>query len=141
MAALLSRATLFALASILAGIICFILWLILYALVVNPGQSIVAYQDYAAEASAMIGIMTGVPILFVAGWQAARKTPQQGLVMGALIGIVYAVIDLGLLFVLAGGKAPWVIVGISYATKIVAGAAGGWLAARKMQTSSENTPI
>ncbi|RJF93419.1 hypothetical protein D3876_03530 [Sphingomonas cavernae] len=125
------------------GVLCTILWVAIYSAVIAPGQGLAFYEDYAARAAPTIAIVTGIPILFVAGWFIARNLPRrEGIGAGVLVGLVYTVIDLVLLLALAGElDLPWGVLALSYGTKIAAGAAGGWLATRNALENTGDDPI
>lgn len=130
---LVVRAILLAIAAMMLGVLCTILWVAFYSIVLEPGRSLADYEAYALGSSLTIIVVTGVPILLGAGWLMAHGSGRSdGARVGALAGVAYMVIDLVLLLALAGeADIPWGALALSYATKIAAAAAGGWLATRR----------
>lgn len=139
---LVLRAILLAIAAMMLGILCTIVWVAFYSAVLSPGEDLAFYEDYAMRSAPMIGVIAGVPILLSAGWFIAHNLGQrEGWRAGALVGIAYAVIDLVLLLALAGeADIPWGMIALSYSTKIAAGAAGGWLATRRALENGSGDP-
>lgn len=102
-----------------------------YSVFVAPGQDMAAYEAFALQSAPLSSVIAGVPILFAAGWLAARNSAANGLGVGLAVGIVYVLID-GALVVAAGALAEmWVWELVSYSTKLAAAAAGGHLGARR----------
>lgn len=115
-----------ALLALALGVVLVIIWVTIYSEVIDPGRGDSFYQAYAMRIAPVIGIASGMPLLFAGGWLAARRRGAlPGWQAGAAVGIAYAVIDLPLIAALAGGAIPWGYVALSYGTKIAAAAAGG----------------
>lgn len=122
-----------ALLAMACGVLCVVVWVAFYSEIVAPGLGRPFYTDYANRVAPLIGIITGVPLLFVAGrWASANMAGGAGWRAGAAVGVTYAVIDLPLLAALTSGAIPWGFVALSYTSKIIAGGAGGWSAARHL---------
>ncbi len=120
-----------ALLALALGVVFVIIWVTIYSEILDPGRGDAFYQAYAMRIAPVIGIASGIPLLFIGGWLAARKRESlPGWQTGAAVGIAYAVIDLPLIAALAGGAIPWGYVALSYGTKIAAAAAGGRASAR-----------
>ena len=124
-----------ALLALALGVLSVVIWVALYSEVIAPGLGEPFYRAYADRVAPMIGIASGFPLLFAAGWWASRKA-DGGWRAGIAVGIAYVLIDLPLLFVLAGGAIPWSYVALSYASKVASSAAGGWVAARRRLASA-----
>jgi len=121
-----------ALLALALGVVFVVIWVTIYSEIINPGRGDGFYETYAMRVAPVIGIATGIPLLFTGGWLAARKPGSiAGWQAGAAVGVAYAVIDLPLIAALAGGAIPWGYVALSYSSKIAAAAAGGWAAARR----------
>ena len=121
-----------ALLALALGVLIVIIWVTIYSEVIDTGRGQAFYEAYANRIAPIIGIVSGIPLLFGAGWITARQRhPGAGWQAGAAVGIAYAVIDMPLVAALAGGAIPWSYVVLSYASKIAAAAAGGWVAARR----------
>ena len=120
-----------ALLALALGVILVIIWVTIYSEIIDTGRGAAFYQAYANRIAPVIGIASGIPLLFGVGWLAARRREAlPGWQAGAAVGIAYAVIDLPLIAALAGGAIPWGYVALSYSTKIAAAAAGGRASAR-----------
>lgn len=107
----------------IAQIIAAILWVAVYSYVMNPGQPMAVYEQYAQASGPWVSIIAGFPIFYYASrWLA--KSVVTGL---ALFGI-FMTLDLILLFAMGDGQAArailWLIV-LSYATKLIACYLGG----------------
>lgn len=113
-------------------------WVAVYSIFINPGQPDAFYMEYAQIASPISAIVAGIPILFAAGYLAARKhSKRTALFMGGSVGATYALLD-SVIVVFAG--IPVTQVGVfllSYSTKIVAAFAGGWLAHRTTENKTQ----
>lgn len=122
-----------ALLALALGVVLVIIWVTIYSEMIDPGRGDAFYQAYAMRVAPMIGIASGIPLLFTGGWRAARKPGSlPGWQAGAAVGVAYAVIDLPLIAALAGGAIPWGYVAFSYSTKIAAAAAGGWWSGKRI---------
>lgn len=125
-----------ALLALALGVVFVIIWVTIYSEIIDPGRGDAFYQAYAMRIAPVIGIASGIPLLFTGGWIAAHKPGSlSGWQAGAAVGIAYAVIDLPLIAALAGGAIPWGYVALSYGTKIAAAAAGGRASGRLASTN------
>lgn len=139
---LVVRAALYAIAAMLLNIVISILWVAFYSFAIEPGRNLAFYQSYADRTVPLVSLIAGIPLLLAAGWLIGRGRPgRAGLQAGAMVGIGYAVIDCAIIFAFAAGQAiPWGQIAVSYATKIAAGAFGGWIAARGARQPPETLP-
>ena len=120
------------LAAMLLSVAVAILWVWVYSIAVAPGHDGGFYQAYAAQVSPIAGIIAGVPILFGAGWLAARATPDLALAAAAVPALAYAMIDGGIVLLAApAALAAWPVFLISWSTKLLAALAAGALVARR----------
>lgn len=128
---LVVRAALYAIAAMLLNIVVSILWVAFYSFAIEPGRDVAFYQAYADRAVPLVSLIAGLPLLLGAGWLIGRGRGRTAPHAGAMVGIAYAVIDCAIVFAFAAGQpTPWGQIALSYATKIAAGALGGWIAAR-----------
>lgn len=98
------------------------LWVGIYSHVINPGQPISAYQQYAQDSGPWVSIIAGGAIFYAASRWIARSLPT-----ALALFAVFLVID-GLLLVLASAEASvslLALAGASYATKFLACYVGG----------------
>lgn len=125
-----------ALLALALGVVLVVIWVTIYSELIDPGRDDAFYQAYAMRIAPVIGIASGIPLLFTGGLLAARRRGElSGWLAGAAVGIAYAIIDLPLIAALAGsagGPIPWGYVALSYSTKIVAAAAGGWQSGKRI---------
>ncbi len=126
----LTRTVALAALAMALGVASVVLWVALYSEVISPGLGEPFYRAYANRVAPIIGIVTGIPLLFVAGRFASRQAKDDWRA-GAAVGIAYVLIDAPLLFALSDDAIPWGYVALSYVTKLSSAAAGGWAAARK----------
>lgn len=129
MGSIAPRAFLYAIAAMVVGVVITVLWMIGYSFAINPGQSLAFYNDYAVATAPTLAIVTGIPLMVMFGWLIGRGRPtRDGVIAGAMIGFFYIIVDLAILLAFAGAaNVPWAMVAMSYASKVVAGAIGGWL--------------
>jgi hypothetical protein len=97
-------------------------WVAIYSYLINPGQPIATYQAHAQASGVWVSIIAGAPIFWAASRWIARTRPTAL----ALYGI-FAVIDSAMLVAMMESwtGAPFVLIGLSYLTKLVACALGG----------------
>jgi len=126
---LILRSLAVAVPAMVVNVACAFLWVLIYSILIAPGQSEAAYQAYAMQAAPWCSVIAGAPILLGAGWLLARWHGG-GWRTGICAGIAYVAIDFaiiaaaGALFDMAG------IVALSFATKLAASALGGALAGK-----------
>jgi hypothetical protein len=119
-----------AIAAMVVNVAASFLWVLIYSMLIVPGQSEAAYQAYAVEAAPWCSVIAGAPILFAAGWLLARWT-RGGCRQGLGAGLAYVAIDVAIIAAAGMLGAMGAIVALSAATKLAASAAGGALWARR----------
>jgi hypothetical protein len=99
-----------------------IVWVAVYGYLINPGQPPATYQAYAQASGTWVSLFAGLPIFYAAGRWIARS--QRTAL--ALFGI-FAAVDGALLVSMTESWTgfPFVLVGLSYLTKIPPCALGG----------------
>ncbi len=108
-------------------------WVFIYSLAIAPGHDGSHYQAYGRSVAPLVAIIAGLPLLFGAGWLAARG--QRPLLAGLIPALTYVVLDVGLSA--AGNVWPGVgALALSWLTKLLAAGAGGWLAVRRRTRSA-----
>ena len=97
-------------------------WVAIYSYLINPGQPIATYQAHAQASGTWVSLIAGAPIFYAASRLIARSRPTAL----ALFGIFF-LIDGGLLvgMVESWTDFPFVLVGLSFLTKLCACALGG----------------
>lgn len=97
-------------------------WVAIYSYLINPGQPMATYQAHAQASGPWVSIIAGAPIFYAASRWIARSRPTAL----ALFGIFF-VIDGALLVGMTESwtGAPFVLIGLSYLTKLGACAFGG----------------
>jgi hypothetical protein len=103
-------------------IVAAFVWVAIYSYLINPGQPIATYQAHAQASGPWVSIIAGAPIFYAASRWIARSRPTAL----ALFGIFF-VIESGLLVAMMESwtGAPFVMIGLSYLTKLWACALGG----------------
>jgi hypothetical protein len=97
-------------------------WVAIYSYLVNPGQPIAAYQAHAQVSGPWVSIIAGAPIFYAASrWIARSRSTALALFC------IFLVIDGALLVAMMESwtGAPFVLIGLSYLTKLCACALGG----------------
>ncbi len=117
-------------AALLLSVVIAFLWVWFYSVAIAPGHEGAFYQAYAQRAAPICGLIAGVPLLFGAGCLMARG--GRGLFAAIIPALTYIALDLPIMG-LSGTWAPPLAIALSYATKLVAGWGGGWLAARRSE--------
>src|ERR1044071_4100321 len=90
-------------------------WVAIYSYLINPGQPMATYQDYAQASGPWVSVVAGAPIFYAASrWIARLRSTAL-----ALFGL-FLVIDGALLLVMTESwtGAPLVLIGIGYLTKL-----------------------
>jgi hypothetical protein len=105
-----------------AQVIAAVLWVAIYSYVLNPGQPMTVYEQHAQASGPWVSIIAGFPIFYFASRWIARSLPTALALFG-----VFLTLDV-LLLLLMGGRSAIVIlwlIGLSYATKLLACYLGG----------------
>lgn len=122
------RGILLGVAALLLNVLLAFAWVLLYSTFIDPGHDGAFYQAYAQRVAPVAGFMSGIPLLFAAGWFAARG--RRRIVAGLIPAITYAVLDLALMAAGNLWASPLALI-LSYASKLFAGWAGASLAAAR----------
>ena len=132
--ALALRSVAVAVAAMALNVAAAFLWVLIYSMLIAPGQDEAAYQAYALRAAPWSSVVAGIPILLFAGWLLARWHGG-GWRTGICAGVAYVVLD-SLILLAAGALFAFLgIEALSYATKLGAAACGGALADRRLAKS------
>ena len=76
-----------------------VLWVAVYAYLINPGHPAEFYQAYAQTAAPYSSIFAGMPLMFLMCWWLSRRwTPALARKSAWQIWSIYAAIDLAVLF-------------------------------------------
>lgn len=115
-------AALGALLAEIAQIAAAFLWVAVYSYLLNPGQEIGVYRQYAMASGPYVSIFAGFPI-FYGFSRFLAKTPPTALALFA----IFFVVDFALLLLASpeNGSVPILLVVASYASKLVACWLGG----------------
>ncbi len=106
------------------------LWVLLYSVAIAPGHDGAHYQAYGQRVAPLAAIVAGLPLLFGAGWMAARGGRPM------LAALIPALTYVGLDLALSAAGNSWPSMGalaLSWLTKLAAAWAGGWVAARRQE--------
>jgi hypothetical protein len=97
-------------------------WVAVYSYVIDPGQPLATYQAHAQASGVWVSIFAGAPIFYAASRWIARSQPT-ALALFAIFAVIDGALLVGLVESWAGF--PYLLVGISYLTKLCACALGG----------------
>ena len=97
-------------------------WVAIYGYVINPGQPFATYQAHAQASGVWVSILAGAPIFFAASRWIARSIPT-ALALFAIFFVIDGALMVGMVEDWTG--VPFVLVGLSYLTKLGACALGG----------------
>ena len=121
-----------AIAVMIANVGIFILYMVAYSYLINPGQNEAHYQAHAQFSGPYSSIVVGIPLMFLGcRWIGKKFASESSVTAALLVWLVYFLVDLTvILFSGALGGRLALLVVISFATKFAAAYFGG-LAARK----------
>ena len=97
-------------------------WVAIYSYVINPGQPMATYQAHAQASGPWVSIFAGAPIFYAASRWIARSLPT-ALALFAIFFVIDGALMVGMVEDWTG--VPFVLVGLSYLTKLGACALGG----------------
>src|SRR5262249_21294504 len=119
-----------------AQVIASVLWVVIYSYVLNPGQPMTVYEQHAQASGPWVSIIAGFPIFYFASRWIARSLPTALALFG-----VFLTLDV-LLLLLIGARSAiailWLI-GLSYATKLLACYLGGKHGSRQPVEAARGT--
>ena len=97
-------------------------WVAVYSYIIDPGQPFETYQTHAQASGPWVSILAGAPIFYATSRWIARSQPT-----ALALFAIFAVIDGALLVAMTESwtGVPFVLVGLSYFTKLFACALGG----------------
>jgi hypothetical protein len=124
-----------ALLVLITNVAASILYMVLYGHVIDPGHGPQYYQEHIQIAGPYCSIVTGIPVLFFAGWWVAgwwRRTLKD---RGALfVWLAYTLMDLSILLIAGLSFGVGLLFVVSFATKL---AAVYWGASLRLKTHDE----
>jgi hypothetical protein len=122
--------------AMILNVLAFVLWMVIYGYVVNPGQPEAFYQQRAREMGAYSSIVTGIPIFFLVSYFLTRKWEAGfAFVAAFLFWLLYAIVDVSILLLSGWGNVAFsILVFVSMATKLGATLFGASLAKKKIST-------
>ena len=119
------------------NVLLFVLFMVLYSHVFNAGHDEAFYQAAAQKFGPVASIVSGIPLMFLAGyWVSRRLGPHNGMVGAIVVWVVYFVLDLA---IVAGSGQLLTIFPLffaSFATKMLAVLAGGQFARGRSHSAS-----
>lgn len=118
-------------AAMLLNVLVAFLWVWIYSVAIAPGHDGAFYQAYAQGVAPISAIIAGLPILFLAGWLAARGPRRMPAAL--LPAVTYIILDVLLIAIGGLWPATWAAA-VSYLTKLAAAWAGGAVAIRRRGT-------
>jgi hypothetical protein len=97
-------------------------WVAIYSHVIDPGQPMATYEAHAQASGPWVSILAGAPIFYAASRWIARSRPT-ALALFAIFLVIDGALLVGMTESWTG--APFVLIGLSYLTKLCACAFGG----------------
>jgi hypothetical protein len=97
-------------------------WVAIYSYLINPGQPFATYQAHAQASGVWVSVTAGAPIFYAASRWIARSQPT-ALALFAIFFVADGALVVGMTESWSGF--PFVLVGLSYLTKLCACALGG----------------
>jgi hypothetical protein len=97
-------------------------WVAIYSYLINPGQPMATYHAHAEASGPWVSILAGAPIFYAASRWIARSLPT-ALALFAIFSAIDGALLVGMMESWTG--APFVLIGLSYFTKLGACALGG----------------
>ena len=97
-------------------------WVAIYSYFINPGQPLATYQAHAQASGPWVSIIAAAPIFYAASRWIARSQPS-ALALFAIFFVIESALLVGMMESWTG--APFVLIGLSYLTKLGACALGG----------------
>ncbi len=122
------------LVAMILNVLAFVLWMVIYGYVVNPGQPDSFYQQRAQEMGPYCSIVSGIPIFFAVSYFLTRKW-EAGFAFVAAFAfwLLYAIVDVSILVISGWGSITFsILVFVSMATKLGASLLGASLAKKKI---------
>ncbi len=124
-----------AVAVLIVNVAASVLYMVVYAHVINPGHGPEYYQDHIQIAAPYCSIICGIPIMFAAGWWVAGWWRSSLGARGAIgVWLTYTVIDLSVLLIAGLSLRIGILFVVSFATKF---AAVFWGAATQLKNHTE----
>jgi hypothetical protein len=108
------------LVAMILNVLAFVLWMVIYGYVVNPGQPDSFYQQRAQEMGPYCSIVTGIPIFFAVSYFLTRKWEAGFAIVAAFaFWLLYAIVDVSILVLSGWGSITFsILVFVSMATEI-----------------------
>jgi hypothetical protein len=97
-------------------------WVAVYSYLIDPGQSFATYQAHAQASGPWVSILAGAPIFYAASRWIARSRPT-ALALFAIMFVIDGALLVGMIE--SWSDAPFVLIGLSYLTKLFACDLGG----------------
>ena len=116
----------FALGVMIVNVLIRVLYVVVYSYGIDPGHDEAYYQAYAQVAAPYSSIVAGIPLMFLAGRSIGGKFPKGNSVKAALlVWLIYSVIDFTAVAASGALAQIWVLLAISFMTKLGAAFLGG----------------
>lgn len=100
-------------------------WVAIYSYLIHRGEGPAYYQDYAQLASPVVSVVLGMPYWFFACRWVGQKAGTRAVAMCLWTWFILLLIDLPLNFLGDAGAYNWLMVAISFGTKLLAAYFGG----------------
>jgi hypothetical protein len=120
------------------NVICFILFMVVYSYLIDPGHDETYYQESANRFGPISSIICGIPLMYLASrWLGRWVGPQFAVTAAVLMWLVYFVLDISLVAASGAFTGLLPVIAISFVTKFAAAYLGA-LHARKSAAPERN---
>jgi hypothetical protein len=102
------------------GVVISILYMVVYGHAIDPGHDQAYYNAHIQVAGPYIGIVAGMPLMFLAGWWVAGWDVTMGVRSAMIVWVTSAVIDVAVLVAVGPNLRGVLMVAISIVTKLAA---------------------
>ena len=116
----------FALGVMIVNVLISVLYVFVYAYLIDPGHDQAYYEAHAQVAAPYSSIIAGIPLMFLAGRWIGSKFPKGNSVKAALaVWLVYFLIDFAVIAAAGALAEIALLFTISFVTKLAAAYLGG----------------
>ncbi len=113
------------------GVAVSVLYMVVYGHLIDPGHERPYYDAHIQFAGPYIGVVAGIPLMFIAGWLVSRWWESKFVIESVwVVWFAYAVIDIAVLLAFGAPLGAAIFVAISLITKLAAVYAGARFGSR-----------
>jgi hypothetical protein len=125
-------AAVFALGVMFVNVLISVLYVVVYSYLIDPGHDPEYYQAHAQVAAPYSSIITGIPLMFIAGrWLGSKFSRGNSVIAALLMWLIYFLIDLTIIAAAGALTQIALLFAVSFITKLAAAYFGGLSAGRR----------